>query len=176
MTTSQTTTFRHSSTANCCDVSEETQSVATGHLDGGIRFWDVRSGERVLDIPKLHEGGVTSVQWNPKNSHEILTNGRDSSLNIIDARTSTAISTFRDPDFRTMTNYASASFSPDAVYVGAGSGDNGDIFVWNVAKNELEKRLSGHQNGAVGLSWGMGGTNGQQVATIDKSGSLILWA
>ncbi len=30
----QTTTFRHSSTSNCCDVSYETQTVVSGHLDG----------------------------------------------------------------------------------------------------------------------------------------------
>jgi autophagy-related protein 16 len=176
MPNSQTTTFRHSSTANCSDVSGETQSVVTGHLDGGLRFWDVRSGDRILDIPSLHDGGITSVHWNPKNGHEVLTNGRDSTLKIVDARTSTIISTFIDRGFRTLTNYASSAYSPDGLYVAAGSGDSGDIFVWNVTKNALEKRLNGHQSGAVGLSWGMGGTNGQQVATIDKTGALILWA
>lgn len=130
----------------------------------------------MLDVPSLHDGGITSVHWNPKNSHEVLTNGRDSTLKILDARTSTVIATFCDHGFKTLTNYASCSFSPDGRYVASGSGDNGDLFVWNVDKSTLEKRLSGHQNGAVGLSWGMGGTNGQQVATIDKAGSLILWA
>lgn len=171
----QTTTFRHSSTTNCSDVSSKTQTVVSGHLDGGIRCWDVRSGDRVLDMPSLHEGGVTSVQWKPGNGHEILTNGRDSSLKIIDARTNAVIKTFLDPGFHTLTNHASSSFSPDGAHIAAGSGDNGDIFVWNVTSGELEKRLSAHTCGAVGLAWGMGGTNGQQVATIDKSGVLILW-
>ncbi|KAL3792124.1 hypothetical protein HJC23_013398 [Cyclotella cryptica] len=172
----QTLTFRHSSTANCSDISIETQSVVTGHLDGGTRFWDVRTGDRVLDIPDLHDGGVTSVQWNPQSSHEVLTNGRDSTLKILDARKNAAVCVFHDPGFRTLTNYASSSFSPDSVYVAACSGENGDVFVWNVAKNALEKRLSGHNSGGIGLAWGVGGTNGQQVATIDKSGVLVLWA
>ena len=30
----QTTTFRHSSTSNCCDISYETHALITGHLDG----------------------------------------------------------------------------------------------------------------------------------------------
>ena len=130
----------------------------------------------MLDILNLHDGGITSVHWNPKNSHEILTNGRDSTLKIVDTRTSNAIFTFCDREFKTLTNYSSSSFSPDGLYVAAGSGDSGEIFVWNVVKGTVEKKLSGHQNGAVGLSWGSGGTNGQQVATIDKSGGLILWA
>lgn len=173
----QTTTFRHSSTSNCSDVSGETQSVISGHLDGGVRCWDVRSGDRVLDIPLLHEGGVTSVQWKPGNNNEILTNGRDSALKVIDARTSAIVKSFRDLGFKTLTNHSSSSFSPDGAYVAAGSGDSGDVFIWNVASGEIEKHLSGaHKCGVVGLAWGMGGTNGQQVATIDKSGGLILWA
>lgn len=30
----QSTTFRHSSTSNCCDVSYETHTIVSGHLDG----------------------------------------------------------------------------------------------------------------------------------------------
>ncbi|KAL9185243.1 hypothetical protein ACHAXT_003020 [Thalassiosira profunda] len=170
----QTTTFRHSSTTNCSDASGETQSVVSGHLDGGLRCWDVRSGDRVLDIAQLHEGGVTSVQWKPGSSNEILTNGRDSALKIVDARTQAVVKSFRHPGFRTLSNHSSSSFSPDGAYVAAGSGDSGDVFVWKVASGELEKKLSGHQCGAVGLAWGRGGTNGQQVAAIDKSGVLVL--
>lgn len=171
----QTTTFRHSSTTNCVDVSYETQSIASGHLDGGLRCWDVRSGDRVIDMPSIHDGGVTSVQWKLGSGHEILTNGRDSTLKIIDARTKAVVKTYRDAAFRTMTNHASSSFSPDGAHVAAASGGNGDVFVWNVASGNIEKRLNAHSCGAVGLAWGRGGTNGQQVATIDKSGVLILW-
>lgn len=138
--------------------------MVSGHLDGGLRCWDVRSGDRVLDIHllRLHQGGVTSVHWKPGSR---------------DARTSAIIQTFNDTSFRTLTNHESSSFSPGGLYAAVGRGDNGDVFVWNVASGALEKRLSGaHKCGAVGLAWGRGGTNGQQVATIDKSGFLVLWA
>lgn len=174
----QTTTFRHSSTANCSDVSLETQPVITGHLDGGVRFWDVRSGDRVLDIPTLHEGGVTSVQWKPESDHQILTCGRDSTLKIIDGRTKSVVKTFQNSALRILSNNARCSYSPDreGKYVACG-GDNGDVFVFDVASTDLKKRLSSaHQAGIVGLAWGKGGTNGQQIATVDKSGVLVLWA
>ncbi len=144
---------------------------------GGVRFWDTRTGDRILDLPSLHEGGVTSVHWKPGNSNEILTNGRDSSLKVIDTRTTKILHTFSDPGFRTLTNHALCSFSPNGAHAAAGSGDSGDIFVWNVKSGEKEKQLSSHHTcGAVGVAWGRGGTNGQQVATVDKSGVLILWA
>ena len=47
----QTATFRHNSTANNVDVGIDSTIVATGHVDGGIRFWDVHSGDRRADIP-----------------------------------------------------------------------------------------------------------------------------
>jgi len=41
----------------------------------------------------------------------------------------------------------------------------------------LEKKLEkSHASGVVGIAWGGGGTNGQQVATADKSGMVVLWA
>lgn len=185
----QTVTFRHSSTSNCCDVAMmDTQPVITGHLDGGVRFWDVRSGSEVLDIPSLHEGGVTSVQWKPGSNHYILTCGRDSTLKIIDGRnysssntanSSGVVKTFSNRALRIMSNNARCSYSPDpeGKYVASGGGDTGDLFVFDVASCELKKRLSSaHKAGVVGLAWGKGGTNGQQIATVDKSGVLVLWA
>ena len=175
----QTTTLRHSSTTNCVDVCVEAQPVVTGHLDGGVRFWDVRSGDRVLDIAALHEGGVTSVQWKPGSSHQVLTCGRDSTLKIIDVRTESVLKTFQNSALRISSNNARCSFSPDAAgkYVACGGGDNGDVFVFDAATTDVKKRLSSaHQSGVVGLAWGQGGTNGQQIATVDKSGVLVLWA
>mmetsp|Transcript_28224 Transcript_28224/g.67253 ORF Transcript_28224/g.67253 Transcript_28224/m.67253 type:complete len:560 (-) Transcript_28224:542-2221(-) len=174
---SQSSTLRHSSTTNSIDVSYETQTVASGHLDGGLRCWDVKSGDRVLDLPSIHDGGLTSVQWNPRKGHELLTAGRDSTLKIVDARTKSVVKTFCDKGLKILSNQSSSSFSPDGAYVAAGSGDSGDVLVFNVSTGELEKRICGaHKCGVVGLSWSPGGSNGQQVATVDKSGILVLWA
>jgi len=60
--------------------------------------------------------------------------------------------------------------------VASGSSSNGHIFVWDVTAGKLRARLQGHQAGVCGFAWGRGGTSGQQVASVDKSGMLILWA
>lgn len=63
------------------------------------------------------------------------------------------------------------------AYVASGSSSNGFIFVWNTNGKLLRKLEDGHDDaGVCGLAWGRGGNNGQQVATIDKSGRLILWS
>lgn len=172
----QTTTLRHSSTSNSVDVSSDAMTSVSGHMDGGIRFWDVRSGERTLDIQSLHQGGVTSVQFSPNNSTQILTNGRDSTLKLVDMRTCATLQVFQHPEFRTLLNYASCSLSPDGMYAAAGSTSTGDVFVWKVSDGSVEKKMKAHETGVCGLAWGSGGTSGQQVATVDRNGVLVLWA
>lgn len=57
-----------------------------------------------------------------------------------------------------------------------GSSATGKIFVWDTAGGELKKKLDGHEAGVYGFAWGRGGTSGQQVASVDRDGTLILWA
>jgi len=58
-----------------------------------------------------------------------VTNGRDLTLQILDARTSAVVRMSGNPRFRTLTNHALALFGPDRAYVTAGSGNDGDLFV-----------------------------------------------
>lgn len=62
------------------------------------------------------------------------------------------------------------------AYAAAGSGTNGQIFVWRVEDGKLEKKLPGHESGVSGFAWGRGGSSGQQVASVDRKGTLVLWA
>lgn len=46
----QTTTLRHGSTCNCIDVWSDSFTAVSGHMDGGLRFWDLRTGDRTTDV------------------------------------------------------------------------------------------------------------------------------
>lgn len=46
----QTTTLRHSSTSQCLDIGSDFSTVVSGHMDGGLRFWDLRNGGRTMDM------------------------------------------------------------------------------------------------------------------------------
>jgi autophagy-related protein 16-1 len=45
----QEMTLRHNSTSTCVDVASDSTTIVSGHMDGGLRFWDLRSGERTTD-------------------------------------------------------------------------------------------------------------------------------
>lgn len=172
----QTVTLRHSSTSNCVDVGSDLNTAVSGHLDGGLRCWDLRTGNRTVDLAAIHDGGITSVRFHPTDSTQILTNSLDSSLKIIDTRTCTAIQTLRHVGFSTSQAWSRSSFSPDGNYAIAGSNMSGEVFVWSTISGQLKAKLSGHESGVCGIDWGRGGASGQQVASVDRKGKLILWA
>jgi len=68
----QTVTLRHSSTSNCVDVGSDTVSAVSGHLDGGLRFWDLRSGERTADISSTCACRFHVVASRALHSHSLL--------------------------------------------------------------------------------------------------------
>lgn len=173
----QTNNISFNSTANSIDVMDDSRTIVSGHVDGGFRLWDTRTGQKSAEIENVHESAITSVQLNPLDSSKVMTNGMDSRVKIVDIRTCKAIHEFRHRDFQTSYNWSSSAFSPDGAYVASGSSSNGFIFVWNANGKLLQKLEDGHnETGVCGLAWGRGGNNGQQVATVDKSGRLILWS
>lgn len=200
----QTTTLRHSSTAQTIDASDAT--AVSGHLDGGVRFWDLRSGERSMEIKgtyilrsfpglrawrvpsllfvtDLHHGGVSSVQYSPVDSFTLLTNGLDSTLHVVDLRRLSSRLTLRADGFVTLYSWSSACFSPNGRYVAAGSSRNNRVYVWDTATGTDEATLTtvlssgsdDNDSGVCGIAWGATSTNGSQLSSLDRHGVLTLW-
>jgi autophagy-related protein 16-1 len=171
----QTTTLRHGSTSNCVDVASDSFTAVSGHTDGGLQFWDIRNGDRTADIPGLHDGGITSVQFHPSIVTQVLTTGKDSTLKVIDIRTCTALMTMRHDNYRNNYSWSTCALSPDGAYAGAVSSTTGEMFIWRTIDGALEKTLRGHKKGAAGFAWSFGGSSGQQVVSVDQGGTLIVW-
>jgi len=151
-------------------------------------------------------GGIVSAQFSPVTPTQVLTCGKDNTLKIIDTRrvkasshsssgqsSSQALVEMRHHDFfvgGSSSHVGSASvaaLSPDGKYAIAGSSSDGTIFVWRVLDGSLERKIGPgnegnnngighHEVGVCGLAWGHGGTSGQQVASVDREGHLVLWA
>ncbi|KAG7360971.1 WD repeat-containing protein [Nitzschia inconspicua] len=172
----QVSTMHLHATANSIDVGVGVQTIGSGHTDGAIRLWDMRTGQKAAEWEGIHESAITSIQFNPIDGKTVLTNGMDSRLKIVDVRTGKALHVFHHEEFHTSYNWSSSSFSPDGIYVAAGSSSNGKIFIWNAKSGKLARKLEdGHDFGVCGFAWGRGGTSGQQVASVDKMGRLVLW-
>ena len=176
----QTCTLRHGSAVHCLDLHCDASTVVSGHLDGGLRFWDTRQSTEstqppTLEIPNLHSGGISSVEFDPKDSTRLLTFGRDATLKLVDVRkTDQVIQEFSHPKLVIGTSFtASASLSPDGAHcvVGNASSNHCLLYVWRVCDGKLVKELKAHTSPLQGVAWGSSG-----VASVDKGGTLVLWS
>ena len=51
------------------------------------------------------------------------------------------------------------------------------MLVWESKTGKLKTKVKAHDGvGIQGFAWGKGGASGQQVATLDRGGTLVLWA
>lgn len=58
-------------------------SFVTGHLDGTLRFWSLKSEKKTHEIKDYHSDAITSVSISP-NGWYMLTYSRDHSLKLLD--------------------------------------------------------------------------------------------
>ncbi|CBN80137.1 conserved unknown protein [Ectocarpus siliculosus] len=84
-----TTAMRATSKCNAVDVSHSWKDskgtnavVVSGHMDGAVRLWDMRSGSCAHQLKGLHTDHVTSVRFAPGRANLLLTNSKDSSLKV----------------------------------------------------------------------------------------------
>ena len=49
------------SSCNSLEISADGALIASGHFDGTLRFWDLRSGRQAHEVAGLHSQQITSV-------------------------------------------------------------------------------------------------------------------
>ena len=175
-------TFRvDESTCQASDVVSDS-IIVTGHADGGIRVWDSRVPSANAYSPPnehltgIHQGSITSLRASPRSSAQILTNGLDHSVRIVDLRNPTQpLCVFRDDELRTSYGYSKAVYSPSGQYICVGSNTSGTLFIWDTLKtgaDSLERRLSGfHKAGVCAVDW----SHRNCIASLDRKGVLVMW-
>eukprot|EP00903_Cladosiphon_okamuranus_P021611 g19872.t1 len=191
-----TTAMRATSKCNAVDVSHSWKDVkgtnaviVSGHMDGCVRLWDMRSGSCAHQLQALHTDQVTSVRFAPGRGNLLLTNSKDSTLKVVDARMYQVVASLSHPSFRTSSSFSRACLSPSAAYAAAASA-NGNVYVWDIAASgggggsasspppsssskAVATVLQTHGVAATGCDWclHMPGT----LASCDSKGGLRVW-
>ncbi|CAN0227374.1 unnamed protein product [Pylaiella littoralis] len=136
-----TCAMRATSKCNAVDVSHSWKDskgtnavVVSGHMDGSARLWDMRSGSCAHKLQGLHTDQVTSVRFAPGRGNLLLTNSKDGTLKVVDARMYQVVACLSHPKFRTASSFSRACLSPSAAYAAAPSA-NGNVYVWDIARS-----------------------------------------
>ncbi|XP_070172903.1 autophagy-related protein 16-1-like isoform X2 [Littorina saxatilis] len=144
-------------------------NIVSGHFDKRVRFWDTRSDSSTNEI--MLQGRLTSLDLAPDRS-QLLCCTRDDSIKIIDLRMNQVSATLVADGFKVGCDWSRACFSPDGTFALAGSSD-GTLFIWNIAKNRVEKTLKEHSHAILACSWN---PNGSSIVTCEKSKKCIFWS
>ncbi|XP_078140214.1 ATG16 autophagy related 16-like 2 isoform X2 [Centroberyx gerrardi] len=153
----------------CSDLVCSESCIISGHYDCKIRLWDARVSGCVQELPA--QGKVTSLDISPDH-RQLLSCCRDDCLQLVDLRRSNARICFRSEGFKCGSDSTKAVFSPDGCFLAAGSAD-GAVYIWNVAKANLETRLADkHSSSISAVAWSL---SGEYVVSVDKSRRAVLW-
>ncbi|GBG83408.1 hypothetical protein CBR_g37122 [Chara braunii] len=157
------------SNCNALCLTPDGAMICTGHTDGHLRFWEMKNGVLVNEVP-AHSRAITSVSVS-QGGTSILTNGRDNVLNVFDLRTFEARCTLRAPGYLAPSNWSRACMSPDDKYIAAGSSDS-NVYVWSHTTASLERVLRGHASPVFSCAWC---DLGRPLVSCDKNGFLLVW-
>ncbi|KAI3512852.1 hypothetical protein L1887_20173 [Cichorium endivia] len=157
------------SNCNTLSFTPDGQTICSGHMDGHLRLWDMKSG-RLLSEVAAHSHAVTSICLS-RNGNMVLTSGRDNLHNLFDTRTLEVMGSLRASGNRVASNWSRSCISADDNYVAAGSVD-GAVHVWSIKNGGIVSTLKEHTGSVLCCSWsGLG----KPLATSDRNGVVCMW-
>ena len=171
-----TVRLRHPAPIFTCAFSHDNRFLASGDMEGNVRIWSMRDGER-LHALKAHDGAVSCVSFSPDDqrlvtvSHAWLDDMmlRENRFKLWDIA---AGKVMLDLDTEPHGNDDSFSFTPDGSRLLVG-GAKGRVVIYDAADARPVGELVGHSGviGAVAVS-----PDGERVATMDEKRVLRLWS
>lgn len=161
------------SSCNSLALTSDGTLIASGHFDGTLRFWDVRSGKQAHDVAGLHSQQITSVSMG-LGGNLVLTCGKDNLLRCVDIRRFEVRHTLSAPSFTVGGSWTAACLSPTETQAAAGSAE-GTVFVWDLAKSAVASRLRDpkQRQSLVACAWS---PLGLPLVSCDKAGGITFWS
>jgi len=146
-------------------------TLATGHRDGAIRFWDIRDGEfkPTVTIPSIHSGGVCSLDYSA-DANTLASADWGGNVNLWD------VSGPRSQLLRRVGGHDDKArqvrFSPDSKRLASGD-EKGTIKLWNFTQGESSCReLKQHTDMITAIAFA---SDGRSLLTSGRDGRVIIW-
>jgi hypothetical protein len=140
-------------------------TLASGHRDGTVVFWDVRTGEPLRTL-EGHTGRVLSVAFAP-DGYTLASGGDDGTVRLWDVRTGQPLHTLEGhKDW-----VRSVAFTPDGRTLASGS-DDCMMRLWDVRIGQLLRTLEGHTDFVTAVDFA---PDGRTLASGARDGTMHLW-
>jgi eukaryotic-like serine/threonine-protein kinase len=150
-------------------VFRDDETLASGSLDGTVRFWTSTAAEPLAVLPAIR--GMTAAVFSPDGRQLAVAPRDQGGVQIWDPRTVQRMHTLID----TSDTAKQIAYSPDGSLVAAAlqsSRQNGDVRVWEADSGKLLWTLAGHTEGAVAVAFSSEGT---RLLTTSGNGMVKVW-
>jgi eukaryotic-like serine/threonine-protein kinase len=150
-------------------VFRDDETLASGSLDGTVRFWSIASAEPLAVLPDIR--GMSAAVFRPDGRQLAVAPRDHGGVQIWDPRTVQRIHTLID----TSETVKQIAYSPDGSLVAAAfqsPRQDGDVRVWQADSGKLVWTLGGHAEGAVAVTFSADGT---RLLTTSGNGMVMVW-
>jgi len=141
--------------------------LATGHTNGRIRIWDIKTGSLLLELMD-HKSAVRDISFAPDGSLRLMSASLDKTLKGWDLNDDGNM-------FKTFSGHKDSVFwccwSPNAKLL-ASAGSDKTVLIWDMVEYKLSRRLDGHYHQVVSCSFS---PDGAVLATASWDTQVILW-
>lgn len=141
--------------------------IMTGHSNGRIRAWDVKTGVLKLELCD-HVATISSLSFAPHPSVLLVSASMDGTLKLWDmSDDGNMIKTLRT----NCTAFYGCCWSPDAMAL-ATVGNYHSVHIWDVKTWSVRHRLTGHRNNVSCCDFS---PDGALLATSSYDSRVIIW-
>ena len=150
-------------------VFRDDETLASGSLDGTVRFWSSTAEEPLAVLPDIR--GMTAAVFRPDGRQLAVAPREQGGVQIWDPRTVQRIHTLID----TGDTARQIAYSPDGSLVAAAfqsPRQDGDVRVWQADSGKLLWTLGGHTEGAVAVVFS---SDGNRLLTTSGNGMVMVW-
>lgn len=114
----------------------DSETIATGSIDGSIRLWDINSGQLVKTLINGHYESLTTICYSPDGS-TIATGGSDHSVRLWNTDKENLIGTIAEHNGKII----SLSFTENNNTI-ISVGEKSSVYHWNVVNQKLKLSFS----------------------------------
>jgi len=150
-------------------VFRDNETLASGSLDGTVRFWSSNAAEPLAVLPGIR--GMSAAIFSPDGRQLAVAPEDHGGVQIWDPRTVQRVHTLID----TSDTAKQIAYSPDGSLVAAAFQSprkGGDVRVWQADSGKLLWTLGGHAEGAVAVAFSSDGT---RLLTTSGNGMVMVW-
>ncbi len=140
--------------------------IATTGPFGITQLWNLNTNER--ELARRMFAFMYKVEWQPNNNAVLAL--MDSGVSIYSVNNVSEIGGWVSPTAGTA-DLVDAVWSPDGSAM-AGASTDGNVFIWNVAQNQIIGTFHMHESGVTAVAWH---PNGQLIASADTNGNILVW-